>query len=236
MPTEQELLEKIKSKGYWEILIRPLQLQNRFSKMEAQSILKELSVKHFGWIFPVVSSNNEECFLGQNYVEGVFDNSGGAEVWRLYQTGQFIYYRTFVEDWQSGPWYTGFESRRKEETLSKVKGINILVNEITMIFDLASRFLNSEKFGNQLKIKIILRDVLNRTLATDNPMAMLYGDYTCRIPDISWEKIYSKEDLDNFPGCAMEMLMEATSLFNWTKDERETSMVDAQKQFLEGKI
>jgi hypothetical protein len=237
MPKEQDVLKQIKSKGYWEIVIRPLKKKNRFTKSDAKEILSKLSVKKYGWIFPIVSKKSEDCFLGQNYVEGIYDSVHGSEVWRLYESGQFIYYRSLIEDWQKQKWYTGIDYTGEQKPLPKIKGINLTIIELTILYELMLNFFDCEKFGDFLKLSAILHDSEGRTLALDNLFSPLLENYTCRIPEITWEKKYSKTDFaSNYPQYAMEMIMEITSIFNWTRPERETTMNTYQQMFLDGKI
>lgn len=229
MKSEKEILDKIKSKGYWEITIRPLKFANRFSLLEAKSLLEKACVHYYGWTVPIVTSNSAQCFFGQNFVEGVFDNYGVIEVWRLYTSGQLVYYRGFIEDWQQGNWYTGFNSRRSGTPPTKVKGIAVTVNEVAMFYQLAKQLIETDKLGDQLRMSIILHDVEERTLATDNPMAVLYEDYTCRIPKIKFVSNYSKRELANYSELALKTLTDIVTIFNWTRD----GMADSLKRHLQ---
>lgn len=235
MKSEREILDKIKSQGYWEMIIRPLKFTKRFTQTEAKSWLENACVRYYGWTVPIITGNSEQCFFGQNYVEGIFDSSGVVEIWRLYTSGQLIYYRGFIEDWQRGDWYTGFASRETGKSLTKVKGIAVTVNEITMFYQLAKQMIETDMVGDRLKVSITLHDIQNRTLATESVMAMLYEDYTCRIPNFTLDYNYSKEELVNkYPEISMKSLLEIATVFNWTRDGVQTSLQQHQQKYLSG--
>lgn len=235
MKSETEVLDKIKSKGYWEVMIRPTSFVKRFNLVEAKTWLEKICVRYYGWTVPVITNNSEQCFFGQNYVEGIFDNYGVIEVWRFYTSGQLVYYRGFIEDWQAGNWYTGIASRETGKSATKVKGIAVTVNEVTMFYQLAKQMLETNKITDQLKVMITLHDIKDRTLATDSAMSILYDDYTCRIPNFILDNDYSKEQLVNkYAEISMNALVEIATVFNWTKDGVQTVLKQHLQKYLSG--
>jgi len=234
MITEEEITKKITSKGYWKVTIRPLKLTKRFSVRDAKSWLEKVCVKYYGWKVPVITNDSEQCFFGQDYVEGLFDKYGVVEKWRLHSSGQLVYYRGFIEDWQPGKWYAGIMSRQSGKPVEKVKGIAVTVNEITMFYQLAKQMVENSIQDEKLYVSIELHDVLNRTLATDSPMAMLYDDYICRIPEIKIESEYTKEQLLNYQQLSMSALLEIATMFNWTGEGVGKALENHMIQYLKG--
>ena len=160
----RELLEKIKARGYWRVVIRP----NRFvdKRIENISILRDIlqntSVHLRGWDFPHIDSRNRHRFL-LDWVEQEFEWEYYLEVWRFYQSGQFVYYGGLVLDWadQASFGKQGYPSPR---TILSVVDV---VYRLTEIFEFASRLALSEAGDEQIHIEIELAGLRDRALWVD---------------------------------------------------------------------
>src|SRR5690348_12794894 len=101
MVDEVGILGKIKSKGYWEIELRPsVYKKDNLSLSECNEIIEKYQVRLRGWYYPHIAHHEYgEVFNGDNFVEGLVDSFKHLEVWRMYTSGQFIHYLNFWEDW-----------------------------------------------------------------------------------------------------------------------------------------
>lgn len=95
------VVEKIKSRGYWRVLIRPGDYQpTRVANiLSLRKIISECSVQISGWDFPHVSSRSEPT-IGQDHIEQVIDWEHYVQYWRFYQSGQFVFYGGVWNDWR----------------------------------------------------------------------------------------------------------------------------------------
>ena len=99
-----ELLEKIRSRSYWKVIIRPATfVENRVPHRSALlPILEKNSVELKGWSFPHIDS-----FLkldeGSDWIGQGISWDSIVELWRFYQSGQFVHYFGMPEDWSVGP-------------------------------------------------------------------------------------------------------------------------------------
>ena len=91
-PKLSEIVAKIKSRGYWEVVIRPLKFEKERleSLKDCANLVLENKVRLRGWDYPHVSSKYG-VQSGDNWVENVTDWSSYEEFWRMYQSGQFLH-------------------------------------------------------------------------------------------------------------------------------------------------
>lgn len=100
-----EILDKIKTRGYWRVAIRPPVFRaNQFSTLDkAHAIVQRsaVSIEARGWGFPQVN-------LDRDLLRGVQDDWVGQELdwhihveaWRMYKSAQFVYLGGFWSDWR----------------------------------------------------------------------------------------------------------------------------------------
>ena len=103
--TEKELLDKIKSRGYWKVQFTPLKFNQLLIPDRKQLIdmVTNYRVKLRGWDYPHLSHwekpQSREVVIGKDYIEGGCDWNTQIEFWRFYQSGQFIHLFAMDEDW-----------------------------------------------------------------------------------------------------------------------------------------
>ncbi len=87
-----ELIEKIKSLGYWRVEIRSAEYQpKRLTTREGmQELLSSATVSLRGWPYPYYEAG-ETSYNGQ-WLEGKVAWDRFREYWRLYESGQWIHY------------------------------------------------------------------------------------------------------------------------------------------------
>lgn len=95
--TKNEILER----GYWEIALRPVEYPKDTSSFERlRDILQTCQVRQRGWYYPHISDTTEfgGCHNANNYVESWVRYMSFAEIFRFYQSGQFVHYVGMPED------------------------------------------------------------------------------------------------------------------------------------------
>ena len=148
-----ELLTKIKSDGHWRVVIHPTNfVEDRVPDLGSlQRILEKTSVQLNGWYFPHIDGFREldkgSDWVGQEIVCGEIH-----ELWRFYQSGQFVHYFAIPEVWKTV---------HRQTTPDNLQGtvwsnIRDFVARFTEIFELASRltFTQAGDVGTHLEILV----------------------------------------------------------------------------------
>ena len=240
MTSEAEILQKIKSRGYWEIEIRPTTYrQDRISLPKCREIIESHQVRLRGWYYPHVAHHEYgEVFTGNEYVEGLVDSPKHCEVWRMYKSGQFIHYLNFWEDWIAhDPYY--YIANEKGQIIRSVKEILMTVYTVTEIFTFASRLASSKLFDKRVHISLKMNNTINRSLIFGESSfdRVLYDSYTCKINEIIVERDLEVDDvLDNSAKLAMDVVEEIFYKFNWHSKDIKTVFKNDQEKFLKGLV
>lgn len=237
MVDETEILRKIKSKGFWEIEVRPsVYKKEHLSLLDCQEIIEKCQIRLRGWYYPHIAHHEYgEVFNGNNFVEGLVDSLKHLEVWRMYQSGQFIHYLNFWEDWIGYAPYG--QTDNAIHTANNVKSILMTLYTVTEIFTFASRLASNKVFDNSLHISIKLKNINNRLLMFEDSFRTLYADYRSRINEMSIIRDVTVEDiLANSANIAMGVTVEIFNKFNWLSKDIEIAIKEDQAKFLKGLI
>ena len=147
-----EVLEKIQSRGYWKVVIRPGVFCERrvASRSDLLTILRNTAVELKGWNFPHVDSFIE-IGEGPDWVGQEVDLGDIVEFWRFYQSGQFVHYFGMLEDWRNGrsrPLSASGEGHRIG------LGVKDILLRFTEIFELAARFVFTAAGDQEMRLHI----------------------------------------------------------------------------------
>ena len=157
-----EILGKIRSRGYWKVVIRPTTfVEQRVSNRRALlSILEKNSVDLKGRTFPHVDSfvDIEE---GPDWIGQEISRYPNLELWRFYQSGQFVHYFGIPEDWRTGAneWPpSGDEAHRVMLDVASI------VIQLTEIYEFAARLCFTEAADNAICLEIMVQNIGNHSL------------------------------------------------------------------------
>jgi len=235
--TTESVLKKIKSRGYWKVIIRPTQFnKERLSLQGCRQIVQECKVMLRGWDYPHISSRHPPHIGGVDYVESLTDWNGHKELWRMYQSGQFVHLFGCHEDWLGEPIPIFAPSRYSHIKPGSVLGVIMTLYSVTEVYEFASRLAQKNLFEGAAFLSITLHGMENRKLTFFESGRLLFDDYICFINDLQQEKTIAVNEL---LGRGYEMALDHTlwilERFNWTSPPREILKED-QKKFLEGRI
>jgi len=236
-PTTESVLKKIKSRGYWEVIIRPTQFkEERLSLQECSHIIRECKVMLRGWDYPHISDRQPPRVGGVDYVESLTDWNGYKELWRMYQSGQFVHLFGCREDWLGEHISVFGPSRYSGIKPGLVLEVRMTLYSITEIYEFASRLVQKNLFDGSAFLSITLHGMKNRKLTFFESGRFLSGDYICVINDLPQEKTIAVNEL---LGRGHEMALDHTlwilERFNWPSPPKDILKED-QKKFLEGRI
>jgi hypothetical protein len=234
--TVETVLNKIKSRGHWKVIIRPTQFKkNRLSLQECNQFIRECKVMLRGWDYPHISSRSPPYVGGEDYMEALTDWDGHIELWRMYQSGQFLHLFGCLEDWLAEEIPIFGRSRYSDISPGSVLEVMNTLYRFTEIYEFASRLAQKKLFEETLFLSVTLYGMENRKLIFFDVRRHL-GDYVCRVKNLSQEKTITVNEL---LGKAHELALDHTiwvlEHFNWLSPPREILKED-QKKFLEGRI
>jgi len=229
----QEFLDKVHARGYWRIIARPSDYQKE--RIESLSKCYELvqgsTVRLRGWDYPHTEAN--ALIYGQNYLESSSEFGSNKEIWRIYQSGQFVHHIAMREDWQE-------EDIRifggKSEALG-FKGLDFIntLYCITEIVEFITRMATKKVLGNSVYIRIELHDTQNRRLFSWGNRRIISPNRICDIPEIVIEQTY---DVLSLTAKSAEISMGMT-LFALERFKLSTTaevLKEEQENFLKGLI
>lgn len=231
----ESVLQKIKSRGYWEVIIRPTQFkEERFDISECIQLVRECNVRLRGWDYPHVSRREPPYIGGIDYVESRTDFDGHKEVWRMYQSGQFVHLFGCREDWFDETVTFFGPSKYAHIKPSSVLGVIMTLYSVSEIYEFATRLAQKELFNGSSFISITLYGMKNRKLMYFDSNRHLPSEFTCNIVDLKREKsVATDELLARGNEVALDHTIWILNRFNWSNPPKEMLRED-QQRFLKG--
>lgn len=154
-----DLEKKIRSRGYWQVVIRPASFnaERVDSLLKLEEAFREAHVQLRGWDYP--HSPREGTTRHADFIQGAVDWESYHEIWRLYQSGQFVHLFGMREDWWSES-TLGDPQVQPGEALSFVSALYTF----TEIFAFAARLTESLPLGPEVVVSYRLVGLQNRKL------------------------------------------------------------------------
>ena len=181
---EQNTLSKIRERGYWRVVVRP-------SVFDAQHIpdyaglfpiIERNAVRLRGWDYPHVD-HDHQTVRGADWVgqEGQWDDE--LEIWRLYQSGQFVHYFAMAEEWRDLS-----SLRPADSTWHPGRYICYIstVYSFLEIYEFAARLALSPAGASIMRVEVELGNLQGRRLITESIRYPLSGLYRIDLP--KWQR------------------------------------------------
>jgi hypothetical protein len=189
-----QLLNKIRSRGHWRVVIRP----SRFAEQRVPtarglySLLQATAVQMRGRSYPHVGYDVKPVY-GNDRITGESEWQRYLEIWRMYQSGQFVDYLGMSEDWldQSELWLA-------EETWTpgSILSVGNAIFQFTEIYEFAARLANSQAGYHNMRISISVQGLNGRDLWTDDSQRIrLLSHYQAPIPEFNHTEDLTRDEL-----------------------------------------
>jgi hypothetical protein len=207
-------IEKIKSRGFWKIIIRPSEfIPNRISNIsECKSIVRDNSVLLRGWDYPHYDTNYEPT-TGIDYVEQSVDWNIHIEAWRMYQSGQFVHYHALWEDWHELDTFWGQVQQIPPGVYLNLIGTVYLMTEI---FEFSARLAAKGVLGDHCEIIIELNNTKSRQLKAFPVDRAFFSRYETALDNIPRKiQIPVNELIGRSTELALEQIEWLYRRFNW---------------------
>jgi hypothetical protein len=161
-----ELTDKIRSKGYWDVAIRPLPYtEHRVDYGELDEILPGAAVRLRGWPVPYIDYRDDllrgNHWIGQDVDAEVVSH---YEAWRFFTSGQFNQLRSVSADWR-----TGREATPVPAGFTSVIEIWEILYYVTEVFELAARLALGPAGDEEMNVDVSLNGLNGRALVVGHP-------------------------------------------------------------------
>jgi len=226
----KQRMEKIRSTGYWRVNIRPTKFEEfRIGSLDrCWELMESCRVYLRGWDYPAVSE--KEKSFGEGWIQSGADFRSMVELWRFYQSGQFIHYFSCMEDYRMNEVPRMFRPKKGSRGL----GILSTLYRGTEIFEFAARLAQKEVLWPRLQISIKLAGMKERELFYAERIST--DIYVCQNNEISLRREFSAaEIIAEGDAGALNAISEIFEHFGWQNSPRRI-FVDVQRRFLEGSL
>ncbi len=239
---KDKVIKKIKSKGYWEINIRPdIYNSSRIDKRNIKELMDRSKVSLRGWSYPVYGVNALKPYPITNGLENCFNSDHDIEFWRMTQSANFYHLLALSEDWMENIKYHNVWSDENELKGKKWLGVLGALYTLVEIFEFSRRLASQNVFDEEITLEIKLHDLKNRMLVIDSPnKAPFFSPHIAR-EDNPWNnpnqniKIDELLNKDKLNEMVLDAFIDLVYLFSWDNPPLENLKGDIQK-FLGGRM
>jgi hypothetical protein len=225
-----DLEEKIRSRGYWHVIIRPTSFNaervDTLAKLE--DAFREAHVQLRGWDYP--HAPREGTARHADFIEGTIDWESYHEIWRLYQSGQFVHMFGMREDWWNES-TLGDPQVQPGEALSFISALYTF----TEIFAFAARLTESLPIGPEIVVSYRLVGLQNRKLDSfDRNRIPLFPERRAATDFHEFSRQLTSEVsqlVSESPKLAIDASLQLFERFGWSAS-REV-LLEAQRKLLE---
>lgn len=161
------LLDDIRLKGHWNIVIRPLVRDaNRVADLGSiVDLLRRIQVTRRGWHFPHVHPSNPPL-IGNEWVGQDTNWEAFREIWRVTRSGQFLHVAGIRYDWGAARHFSPLEHVPPEQS---VIGLGDSLHRLSEAYEFAQRWAQSVAPESGVSLGMELNGLLGRRLVIDDP-------------------------------------------------------------------
>ncbi len=212
--TARETVDQLKKRGHYRINFRPLTFnESALTLAQCKEFVEQNRVSLRGWDYPHFPSKDDGLVVGENYYEGWTNWAGYKELWRLYQSEQFLFLRGLREDWADESIFQDQDI----EALSSLSVIGSLVYELAEACEFLARLRRAGLYSSGVQLQIALVNVRERQLVIRDRRRMpLVREYKATLESIVFRKTLSAEEvIVGSPALAIESIRFILDRFGW---------------------
>jgi hypothetical protein len=177
---QQTVLDKIRTRGYWRVVIRPTAFEENHipNGSDLFPIVERNSVRLRGWDYPHIDYQSPPL-RGADWVGQEFDREDEIEVWRLSMSGQFVHFFALAGEWRdystTWPPEPGWQPGRY---LYYIQTIYSIVE----IFEFAARMALSPAGATAMRVEIDLDGLQGRQIVETDSRFRFSRTYHTQMP------------------------------------------------------
>ncbi len=214
-----ELIETIKSRGYWRINFQPTGQPQSLTLRECEDLIAKNHVRLRGWYYPFYghgSANNHGIENHNTFCQGWIDSGEFKEFWRMYKSGQFLHYTVVHEDWMNADTEGVRFHDLNIEPGKYLNFIGSLTYFITEIMEFLSRLHRSGMYREGVTFNLSLHNTRGRELTSFEAFRHLSFPKATQAETIEFKKTYTPKELDEAArDLAIEPILHFFELFNF---------------------
>jgi hypothetical protein len=190
---EKTVLDKIRSRGYWRVVIRPGTFNKNHipSSADLFPIISKNSVQLRGWDYPHVD-HRQAPKSGPDWVSQDCDLNGKIETWRFYQSGMFLHYFAMFDEWrdQEVDIYPGGWNQGKDFYFLPP------IYSLRQIFEFGARLALSPGGADPMRVEVDIHTLQGRTLVSAEEILLKREDgYQAKLSNWNYAWKGSQTDL-----------------------------------------
>lgn len=218
--SRDNVIKKIKSKGYWEINIHPdVYNSQRIEKQKIKEIVRSAVVELSGRDYPHFRDSEGNPYSILNGIEKFVDFSNHIEFWRMTQSANFYQLLSLQEDWMKDVKYRNIWSDEDELKQKKWLGVLRTLYTLIEIFEFAKRLAFQGIFEDKVVIEIKLYDLRGRHLIVDSFDRVPFSFPRVALLNEPWTyhtKIFLVNELLNkLDQLVLDVFLDIIYLFQW---------------------
>jgi len=226
----ETLVNKIKSKGYWRVEIRPTifdkQRVPNFS--EVRELIQSCTVLWRGWDYP--HWNAKEIRNMSDWVESSEDWESYIEYWRFYRSGQFIHLFALHEDHID---IDNILPQRYPPRSPRAGYVSFISTtyKVTEIFEFAARLANRNVLTPSAFISIGLHNMRDHELTSFNANRFMDDGFVYEVyePIVIEREIEQQQLVSNPDNIALDFIVAIFERFNWINPSRQILAEDQKR-------
>ena len=228
-----ELTERIRSRGHWEVFIRPRYFRpDLVAYTDLDTILRRLVVRFRGWPVPFIDERmtflGGSDWIGQDVDAKIVSH---YEAWRFWTSGQFAHLRCVSADWREGE-----EAVRIPPGFSGVIEVWEILYYLTEVFELAARLALSDAGADSMVVEATLSGLSDRGLIVGQHNRMeFFQPHRSRVQQLTREVTLSREVLvAQVRSEAAKMALEFFERFGWRPSIEQ--LIEHQEELIERRM
>lgn len=186
------LIDDIRSRGHWRVLIRPHPyVERRVGDLaELEKIVLEAQVRIRGWDYP--HTRREGPARGEDWVGSEDAFAHHLDAWRLYQSGQFTHWRGMGDDWRDLA--KGFWTPPADWKPGRDMGWGDAAYQFAEIYEFATRLAISPAGAERMTLQVEVKGLEGRTLVNDGG-GVLVWNYRSEAASYTHREEVARQDL-----------------------------------------
>ena len=226
------LLARIHETGYWLVTIRPTTFTPRRipTLRDCERIIENASVRLRGWDYPHV--DRDGYVRGDDWIQSGSDYGNHVELWRFYQSGQFIHHLSMRHDrTPADPFMTARSGGTLRQEPPQLDFVDVLYS-LTEVLAFARGLAHRDVLTPAGELRVELHGTAGRLLL--GPPGRLMDSYCqAQIDPIVWsESQLAAVLIAEAPRLALEATVHVLERFNWSEPPRAVLEAE-QRRFLD---